>query len=78
MKTKELKTIAKRIEEIENQLKIDYGLNRISGGFVSIDLIDYDKEFIYITVKDGVQSDCTDSVNTEQLKLNRKTLEFNN
>ena len=78
MKTKEIKRIAKRIEEIEIQLKKDYGLNRISGGFLYINMIDYDKEFIYITVKDGVQNDCTDSVNTEQLKLDRKTLEFNN
>tara|TARA_R110000751_G_scaffold55657_1_gene119439 strand:+ start:363 stop:599 length:237 start_codon:yes stop_codon:yes gene_type:complete len=78
MQTKEIKRIAKRIEDIEIQLKTDYGLSRISGGFVSIDMIDYNKEFIYISIKDGVQSDCKDSVNTEQLKLDRKTLEFNN
>ena len=78
MKTKELKIIATRLQELELQLRDDYGLTKISGGFVHINMIDYDKEYIYINIKDGVQSDCTNSVNNEQLKLDRKTLEFNN
>ena len=78
MKTKELKKIAKKLENLEVELKSCYGLNKISGGFVCIDMIDHDKEFIYINVKDGVQSDCTNSVNREQLKLDRITLNFTN
>ena len=78
MKTKELKRIATRLQELELKLRDDWGLNKISGGFVHINMIDHDKEFIYINVKDGVQSDCTNSVNREQLKLNRITLEFTN
>ena len=78
MKSKELSTIGKRLEELELQLRDDYGLTKISGGFVRVDMFDYDDEFIHITIKDGVQSDCTDRVNYEEQKLDRKTLEFNN
>ena len=56
MKTKELKRIATRLQELELQLRDNYGLTKISGGFVHINMIDHDKEFIYINVKDGVQS----------------------
>ena len=78
MKTKELKKIAKKLENLEIELKSCYGLNKINGGFVCIDMIDYDKEFIYINVKDGVQSDCTNSVNIETLKLDRQTIKLIN
>ena len=39
---------------------------------------DYDDNYIYLTIKDGIQSDCADRVNYEEQKLDRKTLEFNN
>ena len=78
MKNKELKKLAKKLEEIELQLRDDYGLTKISGGFVHIDMETYDNNYIYIKVKDGVQSDVTDTVNQETLKLDRKTLEFIN
>ena len=78
MNIKELKKIAKELEILENKFKNDYGLNRISGGFVQINMIDYNKEYIFINVKDGIQSDCTNSVNTEILKLDRKTIKLIN
>tara|TARA_R100001530_G_scaffold121455_1_gene88923 strand:- start:529 stop:765 length:237 start_codon:yes stop_codon:yes gene_type:complete len=78
MKTKELNKITKRLEELELQLRDDYGLTKISGGFVHIDMQDYDNNYIYLTIKDGIQNDCTNKVNQEEQKLNRKTLEFNN
>ena len=78
MKNKELKKLAKRLEELEVQIRDDYGLTGISGGFVHIDMETYDNNYIYIKVKDGVQSDVTDTVNQETLKLDRKTLEFIN
>ena len=78
MKTKELTKIGKKLEELELQLRDDYGLTKISGGFVRIDMFDYDDDFIYILIRDGVQSDCSDRVNSEEQKLDRETLEFNN
>lgn len=78
MKTKELNKIGKRLEEIELQLRDDYGLTKISGGFVIVDMLDYDDEFIHISIKDGIQSDFTDAVNYDEQKLDRKTLAFNN
>jgi len=78
MKTKELNKISKRLGDIEVQLRAEYGLNRISGGFVIVDMIDYDDEFIYISIKDGIQSDCTNAVTCDEQRLNRNTLEFNN
>ena len=74
----ELNTIGKRLEELELQLRDDYGLTKISGGFVRVDMFDYDDNFIHILIRDGVQSDCSDKVNSEEQKLDRKTLEFIN
>ena len=78
MKEKELTKIGKRLEEIELQLRDDYGLTKISGGFVRVDMFDYDDEFIYILIRDGIQSDCSDKVNLEEQKLDRETLKFIN
>ena len=78
MKVKELTKIGKKLEEIELQLRDDYGLTKISGGFVRVDMFDYDDDFIYVLIRDGVQSDCSDRVNSEEQKLDRETLEFIN
>ena len=78
MKNDELKTIAKRLQELENEVLIEFGLHRHSGGFVKIDMEEYDDEKIYVTIEDGIQSDCADRVNYEEQKLDRKTLEFIN
>jgi Na+-transporting NADH:ubiquinone oxidoreductase subunit NqrF len=79
MKNKELKKLAKKLEEIELQLRDDYGLTKISGGFVHIDMETYDDNYIYIKIKDGVQNDINmNHVFTEDKKLDRKTLEFIN
>lgn len=78
MTKKELHKIGKRLEELELQLRDDYGLTNISGGFVRVDMFDYDNEHIHILIRDGVQSDCSDKVNSEEQKLDRKTLKFIN
>ena len=78
MNEAELEKIAERLEKLELQLRDDYALTRISGGFVHIDMKDYDDDYIYITIKAGVQSDCSNEVNYEEQKLDRKTLEFIN
>ena len=78
MNEKELQLITKRLNKLERELKSDYGLDWFSGGFVRIDMNDYDNNYIYLTIKDGVQSDCCDDVNCREQKLDRKTLEFIN
>ena len=73
---KELKTISKRLKEIEVELKSDWGLDRINGGFVHVEMEEYDKDTITISITDGVQSDCTNDKKTTFTYLLRDTLEF--
>ena len=40
MNNKELKIIAKRLEELENEVLIEFGLHRHGGDFVKIDMCD--------------------------------------
>ena len=76
MTSKELRRIGDRIENLRVELRRQLGLDKISGGFVEIDFNDYDNEWVYITVKDGVCSDCEDRTNTWQTAVHRKTLEL--
>jgi hypothetical protein len=78
METIELNRIAKKLEQFELELRDDYGLTKINGGFVHITMDDYDDDFVYITIKDGIQNDVENSVNLEETKLYRATLEFTN
>ena len=63
MKNNELKNIAKRLEELENEVLVEFGLHRHSGGFVKIEMDDYDDEKIYVVIEDGIQSDCQNTKN---------------
>ena len=72
----ELENIKKKLDSLQVQLRDDYGLSRISGGFVHIDLISHDKDYIYIKIKDGVQSDVDNDVNEVEEKLHRHSLNF--
>ena len=74
MKNEELKIIAKRLEELENEVLIEFGLHRHSGGFVKIDMDDYDDEKIYVTIEDGIQSDCQNTTNITHTELWRDGL----
>ena len=76
MELEELNKIAKRLDEIERELKSDWGLDRISGGFVHIEMEEYDEDTISISITDGVQSDCSDKKNITHTYLVRDTLEF--
>ena len=76
MNTKELNKIKKRLQEIEIQLKSDWGLNRISGGFVRVEMEEFDKDTISISITDGVQSDCSNKTNTTFTYLLRDSLKF--
>jgi len=72
----EIEKLDKRLDEIEREQKIAWGLHRISGGFVEAEFDDVDEEKIYITITDGVQSDCENKVNTTHCSLWRDTLEY--
>lgn len=72
----ELDRIAYKIDELEVEIRRQLGLDKISGGFVSIHFNGYDNDLIHIIVTDGVQSDCENRVNTWETSLNRKTLKM--
>ena len=74
--TKETENLIKRLEEIETEQRIAWGLHRISGGFVraEYDYVEGDK--IYIVLTDGIQSDCQNTINTTHCSLWRDTLEW--
>ena len=74
MKNEELKNIAKRLEELENEVLIEFGLHRHSGGFVKIKMYEYDDEKIYVTIEDGIQSDCQNSTNITHTEIWRDEL----
>ena len=74
MNNKELKNITKRLQELEHEVLIEFGLHRHSGGFVRIDMDDYDDEKIYVVIEDGIQSDCQITKNTTHTELWRDRL----
>ena len=74
--TRELDRISSKIEDLRIEIRKQLSLDKISGGFVDIDFNDYDDDWVHITVKDGVQSDCENRVNTWLTSINRKTLKM--
>ena len=74
--SKELKNIATKLEKLEHNLLIEYGLHRISGGFCTIDMEDYDNDKIYVVITDGVQSDVQNTTNITNTSLWRNNLEW--
>ena len=77
MKEKELNKISERLQVLERQEKRDAGLSSINGGFATIDMYDFDDEYVYVEVTWGVQCGGeSDYVHTENAKLNRDTLEW--
>ena len=56
---------------------LDTGVQKISGGFAMADFAGCDGCWIYISLKWGVQSDCDNSVHTEDWKLAREVLSEN-
>jgi hypothetical protein len=71
---KELEALNKLIAKEEKLLLLPY--KNFSGGFVESNVFDYDDEIIDVELKYGVQSDTDDTVYTETLKINRKTMEW--
>ena len=71
---KEENKLKKRLRDIEIEQKHAWGLHRISGGFVSADYDYVDGDKIFITLTDGIQSDCQNTTNVTHCSLWRNTL----
>jgi hypothetical protein len=72
----EEKKLKKRLRDIEIEQRHAWGLHRISGGFVSADYDYVDDDKIYITLTDGIQSDCQNTTNVTHCSLWRDSLEW--
>ena len=74
---KETNELSKMLSLFESQTLYETGIHKISGGFATADMFDYDDEYIDLELKWGIQSDVQDDVHTEQYKLNRQILTSN-
>jgi len=68
--------LKKRLDEIELEQRNAWGLHRISGGFVKAEYDYVEDDKIYITITDGIQSDCQDTTNVTHCSLWRNNLEW--
>ena len=76
----------KALRDFECDTEKETGVSMLSGGFAIAEVYDeddfYDEnkdkvhEFYKVQLKWGVQSDCTDRVNTEYYRLHKETLRF--
>jgi hypothetical protein len=71
---KELKVLKEVLALFEKRTRNETGVRYSSGGFATAEMFNYDDDVIDIELKWGVQSDCTNNVNTEQWKLKREEL----
>ena len=68
--------INKILEKLEDDTSKNTGVIRFCGGFAKTEILDKDNEYFNVELKWGVQSDCENTVHTEQYKINRKTFEI--
>ena len=73
---KEIEKLNKRLSDIEIEQRQAWGLHRISGGFVNAEFDYVEDDKIYITLTDGVQSDCQNTTNVTHVSLWRNNLEW--
>lgn len=53
----------------ENETYYHTGVSMHSGGFARADYDDHDEDYVYFTLKWGIQNDVEDRVNTEHYKI---------
>jgi hypothetical protein len=70
----ELEALKKIFDEFEHQTICETGVRKISGGFADADMADVDSDWVYITLKWGVQNDVDDDVHEEDWKIPREIL----
>lgn len=68
--------VADALTVFELETKHETAVCRISGGFATADIVDWDEEYFSIELKWGVQNDVENRVTTELYKMNRSTLEI--
>ena len=68
--------LKERLRDIETEQKHAWGLHRLSGGFVNAEFDYVEDDKIYITLTDGVQSDCQNTTNVTHCSLWRDSLEW--
>lgn len=72
----ELEKIKPILENLEKETLLDTGMAKLSGGFATTCIFDYDDDYIDIELKWGIQNDCENRVETEQYKINRRTFQL--
>jgi hypothetical protein len=72
--TKELNKLTTLMERLEGEISADWGLSKLSGGFVIISLDEYDNENIFLTCIAGVKNDVEDRADEYPLTVNRTTM----
>ena len=75
LSTKQLGTLAEVLRIFERATEKETAVHYISGGFAEAEMFDYDEEYIDIELKWGIQSDCENTVHTEQWKLPTEVLD---
>lgn len=65
----ELEVLADKLQQLEYKLLVDWGLRRISGGFVHLSYVSHDDKYIYLTCRSGVQNDVDNDVEEEEMRM---------
>lgn len=70
----ETDTLSDVLDQFEHQTIIETAVRRISGGFANAEYSSCDRDWVYITLKWGVQNDVDNDVHEEDWKIARETL----
>jgi len=73
----EMETLSEVMSEFTRQTTIETGIQLLSGGFAMADFADANADWVYISLKWGVQSDSDNDLHIEDWKLDRKFLSKN-
>ena len=73
LSTSETEKITNKLQQLELSLLSSYGLKNLNGGYVELDMWDYNDKWIYLECKSGVQGE---DYRVEDLKMCRETLEL--
>lgn len=73
MTSKETKKIKEKLSQLETALERDWGLSMLNGGYVALEMYDYDDDTLFINCVSGVLGD---RKTIENFELSRETLEF--
>ena len=73
MKDAELEIVSDKLTELEGSLLDSYGLEDEEGGYITIEVADYNDDFINVIVYSGNDEEEFES---EELALHRDTLEW--